>query len=76
MGAAWAQHAMCESALMLTSIVATYLPLDPPWRQMPSAVLLIYSIQLRSRLIICYFLILVIDNSEFLSSSYAIDITC
>jgi hypothetical protein len=42
--------------------IITVLPLDAPQREMPLTVVLIYSLKVRSLLMICYFSILLIDN--------------
>jgi len=55
--------------LLLTFNVTT-LPLDALRWQMPSAMVLIYSVDVRSLLMIGYYLILLLNNSEILSGSY------
>jgi hypothetical protein len=60
---------------MLSLNVETVLPLDALWRQMPSTVIPIYLMDFQSRFITCHFLIVLPDNSEFLSISYGTDIT-
>ena len=54
---------------LLTLIFTNILPLYALRLQMPSAVVLIYSIDVQSRLMICYFLILLIDNFRILKQS-------
>ena len=50
------------------------LPLDARLWQMPVAVILIYSMEFGSRLMIGSYLILLIDNSEISNTSFATNI--
>jgi hypothetical protein len=53
------------------------LPLDALGWQMPAAVILMYSMDVGSRLMIgCYLILLLDNNSEISDTSYATKITC
>jgi len=56
--------------------VESYLPLDALRWQMPAAVVLIYSMDVGSRLIIGCYLTLLLDNSDISNRTYDTKITC